>query len=205
MGYILDGMSIATDGFASPVEFDDGDPEEYCLAPFALISHGIIVLLEEDEDDKLADPYVGPSRFNEPFDRGYYLWKYGPPKTVTDSVTVSEEPEPPPQIDEDELREGLRRRRIANYEAREIRRMEREVREGLELKLYIAELEDELEARLADLVKAAEEERQRRQALIARLEENRVAAREALFLVLERQRKRRNMQIAVESSIRLLY
>ena len=204
MSYVLDGMSLATDGFASPVEFDDGDPEEYCLAPFALISHGIIVILEEDDDDKLADPYTGPSRFNEPFDRGYYLWKYGN-QVLRQDPDPEPEPEAPQLVDETELLEELRRSRNQNYEAREIRRLEREVRDAIELQLYVDGLEAELEALLEQRLAEAQAESDRRERLIARLEENRVAARDALLLVLERNRKRRNMQAAVDASIRYFY
>ena len=199
MGYILNDISLLTDGLVSPLELDP-DPSEFCLQPFPLLTHGIIVLAEL-EDEKLADPYTGPSRFTEPFDLGYYRMKYG----RRQSPATKERPETPepertnlmPQL----ILEDTARAELERLEARN-QQTELEIRE---LEIYIDQVGEALVSDLQAELEAEELENERRLALIARLEENRIAAREALLLAMERQRRQRNQLAAVEAVIRTYY
>ena len=212
----LNDFTLVTDGVLAPVE-PDGD---LCLRPFALASVGQFII-EADLAQGMADPYVGPSRFNEPFDRGYYLWKYGD-RVKPKKKKKEPEPERPEQVRSSFIYDlwKAEAKRQAKAEARQrdeaTRRLAleaaelkderaRAARDIRELELYIAELTREIESDLLSQVAAAEAEQVRQKALIARLEENRVAARDALLLVLEKQRRQNNQLLAVEAAIRFYY
>ena len=215
----LNDFTLVTDGVLAPVE-PDGD---LCLRPFALASVGQFII-EADLAQGMADPYVGPNRFREPFDRGYYLWKYG--DKIQPKKKDEDEPEPEPERPEQvrssfiydiwkaaaarqakaEARQRDEATRQLALEAAELKdERARAARDIRELELYIAELTKEIESDLLRQVSAAEAEQERQRALIARLEENRVAARDALLLVLERQRRQNNQLLAVEAAIRFFY
>lgn len=203
----LNDFTLATDGVLAPVE-PDGD---LCLQPFALASVGqFIIEVELVAADGMADPYAGPSRFREPFDRGYYLWRYGKPEQRKDP-----EPERPDQVRssfifdawQDELRrqaEALTDQLERDAAGLNVERA-RSARDIRELQLYIAELTREIESDLLAQEAALLADQARQAALIVRLEENRVAAREALLLVLERQRRQNNQLLAIEAAIRFYY
>ena len=165
--FILDPFALATDGTLAPAS---GGGK--CLQPFALASAGQFVI--DVEALGLADPYVGPSRFNEPFDRGYYLWKYG------DQVLEQTRP----AIGRALLRQELLATRPVDQALAEARRLEDQgiERDLLELELYTAEVAAEI---LTD------------QVLSSRLADNLEAATEALLLLQARNQQRvRNQQAA---------
>lgn len=144
----------------------------------------------------MADPYVGPSRFKEPFDRGYYLWKYG--KNAKQAGDFAKQPTLPRSLVEQALLKQLPVM-DAIVESRRLQESPAE-RDQLELELYIAELTRELESELLTALRFERAEIKRQQALIDALEENRVAARDALLLVIDR-RRRRNNEIAAAAAI----
>lgn len=168
--------------------------------------------------DGMADPYTGPSRFREPFDRGYYLWKYGDKvlrQATRGYLTEDDPPERPEQVRSsfifDAYREELERQAEAltddlERQAADLNISRAEAKRDIrELELYIAQLTREIESDLLAKVAEQEAEQVRQQALIMRLEANRVAAREALLLVLERQRRRNSQLLAIESVIRFYF
>lgn len=176
----LDPFTLATDGVLRPVSVDPSDG--YCPGLFSLASGGSWYI-PEPAAAGLADPYVGPSRFNEPFDRGYYLWRYG------DQVLEQARP----AIGRALLRRDLVARLPVDDALAESRRLEDQAieRDLLELELYVAEVTAELES---DRVESD------------RLEDNLLAAREALSLLMARQQQRvRNQQLAAASAINILY
>lgn len=194
MSYILDPISLATDGFASPVEGGD-----YCLAPFALITHGIVVLEVDVADDKLADPSTGgrPPGW-EPFDISYYRWKYGR-EQKRDQVDQPEPERPnvmPELLARDQTEVELRRLQQRNNET------ERDI---LELRAYIREVETGIESGLAAELAAQELELERQEAVMERLQDNIILAREALLVALEARRRHQNHLAAIEAVIRFYY
>lgn len=133
--------------------------------------------------DKLADPYVGPARFREPFDRGYYLWKYGPPQALLDAQEARA-----PQLYDDaveELEHGV------TDTAEDI----------FELQEYIREITAGLESNLIEL----DLEAKAQVAMIERLEQNVGQAREVLLLALETRRQQQNELAAIEAIIQMYY
>lgn len=185
---ILDGMSLATDGFASPVEGGD-----YCLAPFALISLGLIVLEVDEELGKLADP-----RTREPWDPDYYRWKYrkAKPRDLPDT------PEP---VRSNVMPELLARDATATQLERLERKNAQTERDILELEAYIREVELGLESGIAAELAAQEAEILAQDELMARLAENVSLARETLLVVLEARRRHQNQIAAIEAVIRVYY
>lgn len=112
-------LSIITEGFTvGAVTFANSDtvPAGVVIsqnpvggttaAPFTLVDI-VVSLGPAPADDKLADPWTGPNRFIEPFDRGYYIWKYGKPRVDVPRETLAAEPDVDLQIYIDELAEGL--------------------------------------------------------------------------------------------------
>lgn len=188
--FILDPFALATDGTLAPASGGG-----YCLQPFALASSGQFVI--DVEALGLADPYRGPNRFNEPFDRGYYLWRYGP---------EIQGPARPP-IARSLVEQQLLRDRPVMDAITESRRLQENIaeRDQLELETYIDVVNAEIESGLLQRMAELEDDRRRQQALIARLEENRVAARDVLLLVIDQRRRHRNQQIAAMAAIEFFY
>lgn len=146
---------------------------------------------------KLADD---ASRMAEPFDRGYWLWKYG--RKVSKQTAKVDKPEPKrPNLMPDLVAEDLA---LSQLEAVQLREAElaRDIRD---LQAYIEEVTLGIESGLAAQVAAAELEEQRQVELMARLEENLIAARESLLLAMEAQRIRQNQLAAIETVIRYYY
>jgi len=190
MSYILNDISLVTDGLAAPVAVD-----EFCLSPFPLLSHGIIVLEFEAELPKLAD---STSRMSEPFDRGYYLWKYGR-KVVNKPAKVDKVERP--NIMRELVAEDLA---ITQLEAVQLRNAETE-RDIKELQAYIREVTLGIESGLAAKLAAQELAEEQQLELMARLQENLIAARESLLLAMENQRRHQNQLAAIETVIRYYY
>lgn len=200
--YILDGMSLATDGFASPVEGGD-----YCLAPFALISLGLIVLEVDDDLGKLADPST--SSWREPWDLDYYRHKY---RREIAKVTKQPVKEVIQEVEAEPVRPN-RMRELLEYEAQlpaqELARLEAKNNQVeldiLELQAYIREVRRGIESGLAQELAAQEMAAAAQEALIARLEENVVEARETLLAAMEARRRHQNQIAAIEAVIRVYF
>lgn len=199
---ILDGMSLATDGFASPVEGGD-----YCLAPFALISLGLIVLEVDEEPGKLADP-----RTREPWDPDYYRWKYRKQQSAVTKKRPEKEPEPEPRRPSFMrvlMERDLEAARTENAEMARLRELriqnDQTERDIAELEAYIAEVTLGIESGIAAELAAQEAEILAQDELMARLEENVRLAREALLVVLEARRRHQNRIAAIEAVIRTYY
>lgn len=190
--YILNDISLASEGLVSPVTGG-----AYCLAPFPLASHGVIVLPFEAELPKLAD---STSRMSEPFDRGYYLWKYGR-KVVKEPAKVDKAEPRRPNIMQELVAEDLA---ITQLEAVELRNAETE-RDIRELQAYIREVTLGIESGLAAKLAAQELAEEQQLELMARLQENLIAARESLLLAMETQRRHQNQLAAIETVIRYYY
>jgi hypothetical protein len=215
LSYILNDFSLLTHGLVAPTELDaSGNPEDFCIGSFELLSNGIIVLAEADAGAGMADPYAGPSRFSQPFDRGYYIWKYGKNAKQPDNF-AKQEPERPDQVRSSFIFDAWQEEAAAEAQAETLRlertaralslEQARSARDIRELNLYIAELTRTIESDLLSQAAALLADQARQQALIVRLEENRLAARDALLLVLERQRRQNNQLLAIESVIRFYY
>lgn len=132
---ILDPIALATEGQLAPAAGG-----KFCLAPLTLASGGVIVL-EVDDDAKLADPRT----FKEPFDLGYYRTKYGKrqqrpvptSEAVADVVDLSDYLE---QLAREQREEDVQRTRLR------IREQNTEVTERLDrLEAERLELESRLE------------------------------------------------------------
>lgn len=190
--YILNDISLASHGLVSPTKTG------YCLAPYPLASHGII--LPEGQlpsEDKLAD---STSRYAEPFDRGYWLWKYG--RKVDKEPAKVDKPEPKrPNLMPQLVAEDLA---LSQLEAVQLRAAETE-RDIRELQAYIAEVTLGIETGLAAQLAAKELNEQRQAEMMARLAENLAAARESLLLAMEDQRRHQNQLAAIETVIRYYF
>jgi hypothetical protein len=207
----LNDFTLATDGVLAPVE-PDGD---LCLQGFALASVGQFIIEVDLVGGGMADPYVGPSRFSQPFDRGYYIWKYGKNAKQLADFAKQDEPERPVQVRSSFIFDAWQAEAAAEAQAETLRleraarslslEQARSARDIRELNLYIAELTRTIESDLLSQEAALLADQARHQVLIARLEENRLAARDALLLVLERQRRQNNQLLAIESVIRFYY
>lgn len=176
--FALDPFTLATDGVLRPVSDDPTDG--YCPGLFSLASGGSWYIPEIAELG-LADPYVGPSRFTEPFDRGYYLWRYG--NQVLPKVAPGAEPERPEQVRRSFIFDSFQEE-IESPADVERARAARDLRE---LELYAAELRAEIE-----LDRVARD----------RLEDDLQAVHEVLLLIRARQEQRaRNQQAAAVAVI----
>lgn len=210
MSFILHPFTLATDGVLAP-----SDSGALCLQPFALASGGQFAL-EAAEALGLADPWSGPSRFTEPFDRGYYLWKYGKPKKRIDFSETGELPEIVQEPERSNIMPELLRleakgqlltsvgeTRAKLLELEEQNRIaERDI---AELELYIREIKHGLETGLAAKLAAQELETERQVALIATLEQNVADALEALVAAMRIRRRMQNEQAAIEAVMRIYY
>lgn len=196
----IDGISLMTRGLRGP-----GAGADSCPQGIALMTFGFY-LRTDAVQDKLAD---STSRFSEPFDAGYYRWKYG--RKVDKPVDkVAKQPqeivEQPPEPERpDYMAELLEKdRRLAELEA--LAAQDREIqRDILELQVYIGEVESTIERNMAAQIAAKERENARAQARIEQLEANLVAARESLLLALRLQQRHRNRLAALEAIIRFYF
>lgn len=206
MAYFLSDIAIITGGLVAPV-----GGGAYCLAPFPLITHGRVVL--ELPALGMADPWSRPSRFTQPFDRGYYEWRYGKPKPKT-PPELSAPPEKPPQISEVLDLDGPRmeRARILRARAADRTRLNQIQATNAQTELdiiglesYIEQIIRSIETGLAEQLAGQLQEEREQAAMIERLEQNVVAAREALFLAIDTLRRHQNQMVAIQAAIRMFF
>ena len=151
----------------------------------------------------MADPWSGPNRFGrEPFDRGYYLTKYGGRTAV--GVRAPEEPKPEPEPPKPlVLKPSILAELQLSGEVRELERQNRQLDyDILELEAYIDQLTAAWEEGLAAQLAEQEAERQRQLALLTQLEENVTAAREALIWAWNKRRQQQNNMAVIQAVIR---
>lgn len=199
MSYILNDFSLLTHGLVAPVDGDD-----FCLGEFPLLSHGLIIPEPVDAGAGLADPYTGPSRFNEPkppgwepFDLSYFRTKYAR-QPVQPSPTQST---PPQGLEPEVVQRDIGRLEeiLATIAAREAEQQ----LAALEAARLLEQKEraDALAAELAALELAEEAQR----ALLAELEQNRIDARDTLLAALALQRRQRQNMAAIAATMQYFY
>jgi hypothetical protein len=136
------------------------------------------------DDGGMADP--GTHKYVEPWDRGYYLWKYGHKQQKKSRKKIQKALE--------DGRPEVMQRQLAEIEAR-TSSMDRDIEE---LEAYLAGAEAAVERELANQEESSD-------ATIWWLEQNMRNAREALLMANTAKRRRQNLITAVNAVIRLLF